>query len=137
MGFQSQSKVLYKSTDVSFDLIVHLVTKRFEISKGRGECGGRSQPKVTIDANLIGYRFISRPCGPVGALRILSRPLSENYIDVVIIADVPNRHHSKRATSLCFHDQISDKLSSASSYFDSVQSMMREISPHNMKPFKH
>jgi hypothetical protein len=98
MGFLSQKRVLFKSVEVEFELIKDLLFKRFEFSKSRVEVGERTRPAVAIDANLIGYQYIYQSCGAVGALKCICDAFTSKGIDVHLVADGPNRHHSKRAT---------------------------------------
>ena len=98
MGIQSQQNILFKSIDMSFDSIIHVVRCHFEISKSRGEVTGRSRPMVVIDVNLLGYTFVLKSCGAVGGIKILASSFAQKHIDVKIVCDGPSRHHSKRAT---------------------------------------
>lgn len=98
MGFQSQHSVLFKANSIPFEDIRRLIFKRFQKNKFQGEVGTRERPSVAIDANLLGYLFLQRSCGAIGGIRIVCQTFTSNGIDVVLVADGPNRHHSKRAT---------------------------------------
>ena len=98
MGFLNQNNILHKSIEVGFDSVVHLIKARFKQNKLQNEVEGRIKPAVVVDASLIGFLFLSKSCGPVGGLRILCKSFIKNYIDVHLVVDGPNRHHSKRAT---------------------------------------
>jgi hypothetical protein len=98
MGIQSQQNILFKSVDIDFDLIIHPVWRRYEIRKSRGEVSEQSRPTVAINANLLGYTFVSKSCGAVGGINILASSFAQNHVDVKIVCVGPCRHHSKRAT---------------------------------------
>lgn len=57
----------------------------------------RVRPKVTIDASLIGYKYLTSSLHPSDSVFLISRALAKRNIDVLIICDPPTRHHSKRA----------------------------------------
>ncbi len=63
------------------------------------------QPKVTIDASFIGYKFLGYSLHPSDLFHIICRELANRSIDVLIICDPPTRHHSKQA----HHQQVGIK----------------------------
>ena len=97
MGISSQRDITWKSKKVDFDHVVFLV-KDVHRQRQQKKLTTRSRPKISIDASLLGFRFIGSTFKPSTAVKIIASSLAEKGIDVVINFDGPNRHHSKRAS---------------------------------------
>jgi hypothetical protein len=95
MGINQQHDILYRSRPVEFRHVCYLLEKRFEGVKDKTT---RTKPTVVIDASLIGYSFITQPCGPIGGVIVLAQAFSGESFNVIIIFDNKKRHHSERAT---------------------------------------
>jgi hypothetical protein len=102
MGINQQHNILYRSRPVEFRHVCYLLEKRFECIKDKTT---RTKPTVVIDASLIGYSFITQPCGPIGGVIILAQAFSAESFNVIIIFDNKKRHHSKRATIMRVADR--------------------------------
>jgi len=58
----------------------------------------RAWPKVTVDASLLGYKFLGGAnFHPANGIYLICAALANHNIDVLAICDPPTRHHSKRA----------------------------------------
>ena len=59
MGFKSQKNVLFKSEEILYDLIVHLLNNRFAYSKSRNETGARMTllPRKQLPRMIIFRNF--------------------------------------------------------------------------------
>ena len=96
MGIQSQSSLLFKSNEIQFDNIVYII-EHLHAERRRQEIISRVRPTVTIDASLIGYKYLGASLHPSDGVYLISSALANWNIDVLIICDPPTRHHSKRA----------------------------------------
>ena len=77
-----------------------MIEQQFKRLKESDPSITRTRPRVVIDANLIGYSFISKGIGPVKAVYVVAEEFAKDGIDVSIVCDNKDRHHSKRATCL-------------------------------------
>lgn len=113
MGIQSQNALLFKSNEMEFNDIVYLIEQRHaerRRSTTPNPITARVRPKVTIDASLIGYKFLGNSLHPSDGVLIICRALANRNIDVLIICDPPTRHHSKRAHHQRVGKKEKDKL---------------------------
>jgi hypothetical protein len=107
MGIQGSSQLLYRSIDLEFQHVVSVIEDRYRVAKldtttttDGGAGGGRQRPCIAIDANQIGYTHATGPFGAVNAVTFLGEHFARNGIDVIVVCDGPDRHHSKRASVL-------------------------------------
>ena len=99
MGIQSQSALLFKSKEIKLDDIVYLL-EQLHGERKRAEpqyLTERVRPKVTVDASLIAYKYLTSSLHPSDSVFLISTALAKRNIDVLIICDPPRGHHSKRA----------------------------------------
>ena len=96
MGIQSQSSLLFKSNEIKFDNIVYII-EHWHAEQRRQGIISRARPTVTIDASLIGYKYLGTSLHPSDGVHLICRALANRNIDVLIMCDPPTRHHSKRA----------------------------------------
>ena len=94
MGIQGQGSLLFKSAEIEFNNIVYLIEQRHA---ERRSSTSRVRPKVTMDASLIGYKFLGTNLHPSNGVHLIATALAIRNIDVLIVCDPPTRHHSKRA----------------------------------------
>jgi len=104
MGIQGQGSLLFKSKEVEFNNIVYLIEHR-HAERERSQMTSRVRPKVTIDASLIGYKYLGTSLHPSNGVHLICAALANRNIDVLIVCDPPTRHHSKRA----HHQRIGKK----------------------------
>ena len=109
MGIQSQSSLLFKSNDMKFDNIVYIIEHR-HAERRRQEIISRVRPTVTIDASLIGYKYLGTSLHPSDGVYLICSALANRNIDVLIMCDPPTRHHSKRAHHQRVGKKEKDKL---------------------------
>jgi hypothetical protein len=96
MGIQSQASLLFKSKEIEFDNIVYIIEHR-HAERRRQQIISRARPTVTIDASLIGYKYLGTSLHPSDGVFFICSALANRNIDVLIMCDPPTRHHSKRA----------------------------------------
>jgi hypothetical protein len=96
MGIQGQGSLLFKSKEIEFNNIIYLIEHR-HAERERSGLTSRLRPKVTIDASLIGYKYLGTSLHPSNGVHIICTALANRNIDVLIVCDPPTRHHSKRA----------------------------------------
>ena len=96
MGIQNQSALLFKSKEINFDDIVYLL-EQHHAARRRSASTTRLRPKVTIDASLLAYKYLSTTLHPSDSISLISTALAKRNVDVLITCDPPERHHSKRA----------------------------------------
>jgi hypothetical protein len=99
MGIQNQHSILYKTIELHGDHIFHTIQKKFEEDKASG-LTARERPAVAIDANLLGFSFLSSKSsiGCIKPIKIIAKAFAEKSFDVIIIVDGEDWHDSKRAT---------------------------------------
>ena len=117
MGITGQGSCLYKSVELKSTDIYHVVHQQYKLNNNTSTTTTnnnnysnpttmtttttrtRTRPRVVIDANPVGYPFISKAVGPARAVVSIAKEFVEAGIDVIIVCDNQNkRHHSKRAT---------------------------------------
>ena len=94
MGIQGQGSLLFKSKEIEFNNIVYLIEHR-HAKRERSQMTLRVRPKVTIDASLIGYKYLGTSLHPSNGVHLICTALANRNIDVLIVCDPPTRHHSK------------------------------------------
>jgi hypothetical protein len=101
MGIQGSSQILYRSIGLEFQNVVAVIEERYRVAKDDDESTtGQQRPCIAIDANQIGYTPATGPFGAVNVVTFLGEHFARNGIDVILVCDGPDRHHSKRATVL-------------------------------------
>ena len=109
MGIQSQAALLFKSNEIEFNNIVYLIEQRHAERRRRQQIA-RERPKVTIDASLIGFKFVGNSLHPSDGVYTICHAMANRNIDVLIMCDPPTRHHSKRAHYQRIGKREKDKL---------------------------
>ena len=97
MGLQSGGKCIYKSKPISLGDLYKVLEDRRDSRLTTNDTSKR-KPSLDIDANNIGFVFLSKAAGPMGSLFQVALILAEAGIDITLVADPPSRHHSKRAS---------------------------------------
>ena len=112
MAISGQDKSSYQTEQLSFNLVVFLLEqiraasiqsqrhKRQLQQQQQEQIQPQRRLKLGIDANLLGYKYVHNRSSfqPDGAVAHIAKALSERLIDVVIVCDGNNRHHSKRVS---------------------------------------
>ena len=99
MGIQGQASILFKSKEIGLDDLIYLLDQHY-VERKRSQLTSRACPKVTIDASLLGYKFLGTSLHPSNGVFLVCTILASRNIDVLLICDPPTRHHSKRAHQL-------------------------------------
>ena len=94
---------------MKFDNIVYIIEHR-HAERRRQEIISRVRPTVTIDASLIGYKYLGTSLHPSDGVYLICSALANRNIDVLIMCDPPTRHHSKRAHHQRVGKKEKDKL---------------------------
>ena len=97
MGIQGQVSLLFKSKEIGFDDIIY-VMEHLHSERRWLQITSRAWPKVTVNASLLGYKFLGGASfHPANGIYLICTALANHNIDVLVICDPPTCHHSKRA----------------------------------------
>ena len=88
---------------------MYLIEQRHAERRRRQQIA-RERPKVTIDASLIGFKFVGNSLHPSDGVYTICHAMANRNIDVLIMCDPPTRHHSKRAHYQRIGKREKDKL---------------------------
>ena len=95
MGITGQGGLLWKSDTVKSKDIFTVVNNLYEENTNINN--NRERPRIIIDANEVGYKFI--PKGAAKYVIAIASSFADDGIDCGIVCDNEKiRHHSKRAT---------------------------------------
>ena len=105
MGLAGQNHLLWRSVDVKWEHVVHLLQKRFEAVK---DATTRSRPAVAIDAFPVGYKAIGTRIGPIGVIQNLVKTFSDSSIEVHVVLDGPYKQPESKAADIVKHKEDAD-----------------------------
>ncbi len=88
MGIQGQVSLLFKLKEIGFDYIIYLM-KHHHAEQHRFQMTLCAQPKVTLNASLLGYNILGTSLLPANGIYLICAAFSNCNIDVLIICDSP------------------------------------------------